>query len=184
MSDVYGFPEYDPDSACTRKVELTRHVAHACPSQYSSVVHVEHDVVVAAPPALNDPEGHDAQADPSQNSLAAQSHVLDATHSGTHPMSSAAADPVANPPRVTSASHQLDAHEPGVSLPVSEHVASNASNPNPQVGVHVSPGARLAVQSPTSPPRPPPAGGADASHERAYTPAPAKRTRPSPETAA
>ena len=48
------------------------HVAHACPFQYSSVVHVEHDVIVAAPPTLNDPEGHVAHACPSQNSSALQ----------------------------------------------------------------------------------------------------------------
>ena len=67
--------------------------------------------------------------------------------------SHAAADPVAKPPRVTSASHQLEAHEPGVSRPVLEHVASNTCNPYRQVGVQASPGARLAVQPPTPPPR-------------------------------
>ena len=80
-------------------------------------------------------------------------HVPSATHSGRHPISSAAADPVAKPPRVTSASHQLEAHEPGVNRPVLEHVASNTCNPNLQVGVQASPGARLAVQPPTPPPR-------------------------------
>ena len=44
--------------------EPAGHAWQADPSQYSSVLHVVHDVEVASPPGLNEPAGHAWQADP------------------------------------------------------------------------------------------------------------------------
>jgi hypothetical protein len=57
-------------------VDPVGHVRHPSLFQYSVVAQVVHDVVVALPPALNEPNGHTWQADPSQYSLASHAHKV------------------------------------------------------------------------------------------------------------